>query len=450
MHPLLEWGGGLSHKLPSGREAPIAFYSRTLSKAERNYSQLDREALAVVAAVKKFHEYLYGRSFTIVTDHKPLLGIVAGDKPTPNILSPRMLRWTEFLAAYSYKLIHRPGKDIGHADALSRCPLPCHKEDFELETHTFFLETVAKLPVHAAEIARETAKEAVLAPVMGWIKKGWPLQDLPHLAQPFKSRQTELSVLRGCILWGNRVVIPAKLQREVLEMLHEGHPGIVRMKGLARSYVWWPGIDKMVENWVASCPNCQVVRPAPPHAPTQEWECPRGPWSRIHIDFAGPTRGHTFLVIVDAYSKWLEVILMTSTTTEAVIKQLRKLFVTHGLPDVLVSDNGPQFTFNIFESFLAQQGIRHALTAPGHPSANGRAERMVRFTKEKLQQLGPGDITEKLEKLLSVQHITPSPSTNLSPAELLMGRKLRSSLDRLHPTYAPNAPLDSTSKVRSL
>ncbi|XP_026569112.1 uncharacterized protein K02A2.6-like, partial [Pseudonaja textilis] len=188
-----------------------------------------------------------------------------------------------------------------------------------------------------------------------------------------------------CILWGDQVVVPTKLQKRVLQMLHDGHPGIVRTKALARSYAWWPGMDKQIETWVASCNRCQENHSAPPKAPPAEWETPRGPWSRIHIDFVGPTRGHTFLITVDAYSNWLEVNKMKATTTEAVIKKLNRLFATHGLPDVLVSDNGPQFTALAFEQYLAERGIRHALTSPAHPAANGRAERMVQFTKKTLQ-----------------------------------------------------------------
>ncbi|XP_026532364.1 uncharacterized protein K02A2.6-like, partial [Notechis scutatus] len=293
-------GAILSHVLPNGNEAPIAFFSRTLSKTERNYSQLDKEALAIVAAIKRFHEYVYGRPFTIITDHKPLLGILAGDKPTPHILSPRMTHWSEFLAAYGYQLLHRPGKAIPHA--------------------------------------------------------------------------TELFSQKGCVLWGDRVIIPEKLQHSILKLLHDGHPGIMRMKALARSYTWWPGIDKQIEAWVATCNKCQEIRAAPPKAPPTEWDAPRGPWSRIHIDFAGPTKEHTFLITVDAYSNWLEVHKMKSTTTEAVVKMLNRLFATHGLPDVLVSDNGPQFTALAFEQYLADRGIRHALTSPARPAANGRAE----------------------------------------------------------------------------
>ncbi|XP_026552722.1 uncharacterized protein K02A2.6-like, partial [Pseudonaja textilis] len=232
-------------------------------------------------------------------------------------------------------------------------------------------------------------------------------------------------------LWGDRVVIPEKLQKKVLSMLHEGHPGIVRTKALARSHVWWPGMDKEIEAWVASCKQCQESRPNPPAAPSREWETPRGPWSRIHVDFAGPTKGHTFLVTVDAYSNWLEVSNMKTTTTDSVIRELSKLFATHGLPDVIVSDNGPQFTALPFEKFLAERGIRHALTAPAHPAANGRAEKMVQFTKKTIQKIETGDIQDKINRMLLIQHITPSTTTNKSPAELLMGRKLRSPLDRL-------------------
>ncbi|XP_026526246.1 uncharacterized protein K02A2.6-like [Notechis scutatus] len=212
---------------------------------------------------------------------------------------------------------------------------------------------------------------------------------------------------RKCLLWGDRVVIPGKLQERVLELLHEGHPGIVKTKALARSYAWWPGMDRQIEASVATCRQCQASRPSPPAAPILEWETPRGPWSRIHIDFAEPTKGHTFLVTVDAYSNWLEVSNMKTTTTEAVTKELNRLFSTHGLPDVIVSDNGPQFTSLEFEKFLAERGIR------------------------------------------LIQHITPNTTTNKSPAELLMGRKLMSPLDRLHPTYNPEKNPDSSSKHRT-
>ncbi|XP_026549125.1 uncharacterized protein K02A2.6-like [Notechis scutatus] len=205
-------------------------------------------------------------------------------------------------------------------------------------------------------------------------------------------------------------------------------------------------MDKDIETWVGTCNQCQKSRPIPPATPVLSWETPRGPWSRIHIDFAGLTKGHTFLITVDAYSNWLEVSTMNSTTTEAIIRQLRKLFATHWLPDLLVSDNGPQFTALTFEKFLAELGIRHALTAPGRPAMNGQAERMVQYTKETLEKLDTGDIQEKICKMLAIQHITPNTTTNKSPAELLMGRKLRSHLDRLHPTYSPEKPTESSSK----
>ncbi|CAI5796588.1 XP_034959630.1uncharacterized protein K02A2.6-like [Podarcis lilfordi] len=167
---------------------------------------------------------------------------------------------------------------------------------------------------------------------------------------------------------------------------------------------------------------------------------PKTPWSRVHIDLAGPFHGQPFMVVVDAYSKWLEVALMPATTTEAVIRVLQGLFATHGCPDVLVSGNGPQFTSGTFERYLLGLGIRHALTAPFHPSSNGQAERMVRSAKEALVRLDQGDWHERVAEYLFIQHITPHAATGRSPAELLMGRRLRSPLDRLHPDFAVAEP----------
>ncbi|XP_015274198.1 PREDICTED: uncharacterized protein K02A2.6-like [Gekko japonicus] len=208
---------------------------------------------------------------------------------------------------------------------------------------------------------------------------------------------------------------------------------MVHMKALARGYVWWPGLDAEIEEWVRVCTLCQQARPEPPQATPQKWESPGKPWARVHIDFADPVQGQMFLIVVDAMSKWLEVILMKSTTSLALIHALRRLFVTHRLPDILVSDNGPEFTSQEFIQFLADNSIRQITSAPFHPASNGQAERMVRTAKEALGKMSEGDWNQRLGSFLSRQHTTPCSATGCSPAEMLMGRRLTTRLNQLHP-----------------
>lgn len=221
-------------------------------------------------------------------------------------------------------------------------------------------------------------------------------------------------------------------------MLHVTHPGMVQMKALARSYIWWPGIDSEIEQKVRECTKCQETQNMPPKAPLHPWEWTTEPWSRIHIDHAGPFHGKIFLIVVDAYSKWLEVREVPTTSTAATVKVLRELFATHGIPKVIVSDNGTSFTSTEFSEFAKGNGIRHARIAPYHPSANGQAERMVQLTKKKLSKLVEGDWATKISRFLLTQHITPTTTTGFSPAQLLMKRRLRSCLDLLHPDSLPD------------
>ncbi|XP_058049786.1 uncharacterized protein K02A2.6-like [Ahaetulla prasina] len=359
-----------------------------------------------------------------------------------------MTRWVGFLAAYQYTLVYRPGKAIGHADALSRCPLPIPAEDPAPASSVLFIDDQA-IPVSASDVAKFSSKDCTLRQVADWVRRGWPLGQLASEFQPYKVRQHEISIIRGCLLWGSQVIIPDELRGRILNVLHEGHSGIARMKALARSYLWWPRLDGEIAEWVAGCPRCQIHRAAPPAAVATEWEMPKSPWARVHIDFAGPIQGHMLLIIVDAYSKWVEVVSMTSTTSEALIHALKRVFATHGLPDVLVSDNGPQLTSAAFQACLAKQGIRHATIAPFRPASNGLAERTVRSAKEVLAKLVSGDWRDKIATYLLAQHTTPCPMTNRCPAELLMGRRLRTVLDRLHPEYLPEKPPDSTSGARA-
>ena len=178
------------------------------------------------------------------------------------------------------------------------------------------------------------------------------------------------------MLCGCRVVVPTIGQQKVLDLLHESHPGVVRMKAIARSTVWWPGVDKDIEEKVRTCQQCQVNQKSP-LAPMHPWEWPKRPWARIHIDHLGPFQGKTILVVVDAYSKWIESVIVPSTSSQATIKALRNMFATHGIPETIVSDNGSGFTSCEFGDFTRKNGIQHIKSAPYHPASNCLAERAV-------------------------------------------------------------------------
>ena len=126
--------------------------------------------------------------------------------------------------------------------------------------------------------------------------------------------------------WGNRVVIPPQGRKAVLQELHEGHPGMCKMKGLARMYVWWPKIDANIEEAVCLCPTCQVNQSAPAAAPLHPWRWPSHLWTRVHIDYMGPFMGKTFFVLIDAHSKWIDAVCTNSSSAVAPIEHLRTVF----------------------------------------------------------------------------------------------------------------------------
>ncbi|GBL76985.1 hypothetical protein AVEN_12648-1 [Araneus ventricosus] len=225
----------LSHLMPDDREAPIAYASRTLTPTERNYSQLDKEALRIIAGVKQFHYFLYWHTFTLVTDHQPLPGLFNKMKLTPDILSPRMLQ-----------------------------------TDIPSPPEVLFLEELHNTPVKADEISQATLRDPVLSRVLNWVLKGCP--ESAKECRNFYLKRHELSVHKICLLWGNRVVIPEVLRGRVLVELHISHPGIEKLKSLVYCYVWWSKIEEDIENHLGLCEQCQQTRHAPPRAPVHPWE----------------------------------------------------------------------------------------------------------------------------------------------------------------------------------
>ena len=429
-------GAVLSHRMDDGSEQPVAFASRSLAPAEKKYSQLDKEALSIIFGVKKFHDYLYGRHFAIQSDHKPLEHLFSASRSVPTMASARIQRWALTLSAYSYSIKYKPGEDHANADVFSRLPLPETPTHIPLPGETIWLlDTLQKTPLTASQIRQLTTQDPLLSRVHKMLLQGWG-DSVEEELQPFHRCRDELSVQDGVVLRGSRVVIPESGRRQVLEVLHQGHPGTSRMKSLARGVVWWPGIDADLEGEVRACPECQVHSKSPPSAPLHPWEWPSRPWVRVHVDHAGPFLGKHFLVLVDAYSKWLEVIVVPSTSSHCTIDALRSIFATHGLPEVLVSDNGTAFTSEEFRKFLKLNGIRQVTISPYHPASNGLAERAVQTFKEGMKKSKTSDLQLRLTRFLFQYRITPHTTTGIAPAELLMGRRPRSHLDLLHPSVA--------------
>ena len=350
-------GAVLSHRMPNGCEKPIGFVSRTLTKAEKNYSQLEKEGLACIYGVKRFHSYLFGHKFVLQTDHQPLTTLFDESKVVPAQASSRIQRWALSLASYQYTVSFWSTTKHSNADAMSRLPLPNQPASTPVPSELVLLiDSFNEAPITSDQIAVWTQKDPVLSKVMQFIMLGWP-ESVESELKPYWNRRLELSVHAGCILWGLKVVVPPQGRRTVLAELHGAHPGMTRMKALARQWVWWPNIDQAMEDVVKQCGECQQDRPDPPAAPLHPWQWPTHPWTRLHIDFAGPIDGKMFLIIIDSHSKWIEVFAMNSATSAATVRYLRQLIAQFGIPETIVSDNGTQFVAAEFKEFCQLNGI---------------------------------------------------------------------------------------------
>lgn len=440
-------GACILHRFKDGSVKAIYHAHRTLTDAERNYSQIEKEGLSIIFGVTKFHRMVYGRSFILQTDHKPLLQIFGSKKGIPVYTANRLQRWALTLKAYDFSIEYVQTDHFGHADILSRLIDSHTSKDEEIVIASVILEedvrsilnvAIDSLPLTYADIVRETQKCPTLQRVITYLTNGWPSRDeISNEVAPFLARHSSLSVKDQCLLFGERVVVPECFRQAVLHRLHQDHPGQYRMKSLARSYVYWPSMDKQIEEYVRSCSKCIESSKSPVRVPLTPWPKPSDPWKRIHIDFAGPVGGHYYLIAVDAYSKWPEVFDTSTITANYTIDMLSSLFSRFGNPEKIVSDNGTQFTSATFQKFCQDRGIQHIRTAPYHPQSNGQAERFVDTFKRSLKKFGGGGQSphKHIESFLTTYRAIPNRSApdGKSPAELLLGRRIRTTMDLLLP-----------------
>ena len=290
-------------------------------------------------------------------------------------------------------------------------------DDQEEEEEVYLISYLKELPVTAQDIATATRKDPVLGCVCDFTLHGWPQALDDQALQPYFSRKQELSVDQGCVLWGLRVVVPEKHRVRLLDDLHQEHHGICCMKSLARGYLWWPGLDGAIAERVQLCHVCAALGKSPPRAPLYPLN---------------------FLIVVDAYSKWLEVIPMSSMTSLKTIEVLRMLFALFGIPEV-VSDNGLQLVSEEFTQFLKQNGVRFTQVPPYHPASNGAAERSVQsvkavFAKQVLDcKANTLSLEHRLANLLILNRSTPHTVTGGSPTELFLRRQIRNCFTLLKP-----------------
>uniref|UniRef100_A0A3B1K366 Gypsy retrotransposon integrase-like protein 1 n=1 Tax=Astyanax mexicanus TaxID=7994 RepID=A0A3B1K366_ASTMX len=397
-------------------DQPVAFSSRSLTDTESRYAQIEKEMLSIVHACTKFHHYIFGKHVTVFNDHKPLEDIFKKSLLSTPMRIQRMrlrLQWYDITVKY------RKGKDMELPDALSRAQLALSKPEMNDLECVSMISYVSVSDQKYAELQVRTKEE--LGPLTQIIQHGWPdhRREVPVPAQPYWDSRSQLAVLDGIVYKGLRIVVPPTMQGNMLKLIHQSHLGMVKSKQRAREVLYWPGMSAEIETIVKNCSKCAEFQNRLPRLPLKPTETPELPFEEVATDLF-EFEGKNYILLVDYYSKFVEVDELKDTRSCTAIEALKAQFGRHGIPAILRSDNGPQYSSEEFSQFCNLYGIVHKTSSPYTPHSNGEAERAVQTVK-KLWRKAP----DKHLALLDYR-TTPLESVGLSPAQMLMGRRPRS------------------------
>ena len=425
---------------------PVAFISRSMTQTEQRYAQIEKEALAFTWACERLSDYLTGLKFHIWTDHKPLVPLFSTKELEQ--VPIRVQRFRLRMMRYNFTISHVPGKTLTTADTLSRSTaksLPNTEDDLEQECDAYVKLVMQSLPAterRMKQIKESQQRDETCQLVSTYCLTSWPdKKSAPFTVLPYLPLAAEFSIVDGILMRGSRIVIPKSLQKELLERIHtSGHQGINKCRERARQSVWWPGLSTQLEELVKACRTCCIHQQqrAEPLIPS---ELPELPWQKVGTDLF-EWKNHSYLLIVDYYSRFIEIALLNQTTAQEVIRHTKSIFARHGIPELVISDNGPQYTSDAYEEFSKEYQFQHETNSPYFPQSNGEAERAVKIIKEMLKK------NDDPYLAILAYRTTPIQGGQYSPAELLMNRMLRTTLPTTRKQRVPQVPDQKSVKTR--
>ena len=378
---------------------PIAFASRSLSETERGYSQIEKEALAIVFACERYDQYLHGRSFRVETDHKPLEAIV---KKPIHKAPKRLQRMLMRLQKYSMKVEYVPGPQMYISDMLSRAFVQTKVSKdmsegivFQLQREDELFQDISEVSqvqhmslsdATHAKIQKTTAMDPVLQAVATTVLSGWPetKDRVPVNIRHFWSFRDELTVQDGILYKGMQVVIPRVMQAEMLAKVHRSHLGAEATLRRAQDVMFWPNMASQLKDTVEACAVCNELADNQQQEPMMSHKLPTLPWAKVAQDLF-TVHGKNYVVTVDYYSDFFEVDELDDTSAESVVKATKAHFARYGIAD-MVTDNGPQYTSQVFSDFSREWEFNHVTSSPYHSRSNGKAEAAVKVAKKMLKK----------------------------------------------------------------
>ena len=439
-------GMALWQQQSSGEWRILQCGSRHVTPAESRYSATEVELLAVVWAVHKAHLYLAGADFELVVDHRPLI-LILNSKSLDELPSPRLVRLKEKLALYQLTAVWRPGIEHKIVDCFSRYPV----DDPDVDDEQADVEATAHIHVmlfkaqrdhntddrilalledpHLTRLKTEANQDPQYQQLLIATQHGFPSDKrrLDGTLGPFFAIRHDLWTADGIVMYGSRVVVPARLRQEVLHELHSSHQGQDRTLRRARQVVYWPSITNDIRNVVRSCAACAERLPSHAPEPLLVEPPPPRPFECAASDLF-QLAGHHFLVYTVRFSGWPTVGTCGRTATSAkVISLLKEWMSEKGIPVRLTTDGGPQFTSRAFKEFCASWGICHTISSPHHHEANGAAEAAVKAIKALLgKTTRNGNVNVDAFRTGLLEFRNTLRAHGFSPSQLLFGRNLRS------------------------